>query len=183
MIQILKYGEVSNDKIFARATAEVDVASIVSDIIENVKTNGDRALYEYCEKFDKVTLSSLEVSAEEIDEAFATVDAEFVRVMKKARENIYNFHKRQVRNSFVIEETEGVVMGQRVTPIERVGLYVPGGTAAYPSSVLMNSVPAKIAGCGMEMDFHSSLTDSYSHNRRNSHIRAQKEITKKVDFV
>ena len=149
MIQILKYGEVSNDKIFARATAEVDVASIVSDIIENVKTNGDRALYEYCEKFDKVTLSSLEVSAEEIDEAFATVDAEFVRVMKKARENIYNFHKRQVRNSFVIEETEGVVMGQRVTPIERVGLYVPGGTAAYPSSVLMNSVPAKIAGCGM----------------------------------
>ncbi len=149
MIQILKYGEVSNNQIFARATTEVDVAAIVSGIIENVKTNGDRALYEYCAKFDKVTLSSLEVSAEEIDEAFAAVDAEFVRVMKKAKENIYNFHKRQVRNSFVIEETEGVVMGQRVTPIERVGLYVPGGTAAYPSSVLMNSVPAKIAGCGM----------------------------------
>ena len=147
MIQIYKYGEVENDKIFARAVAEVDVTSIVSDIIANVRKNGDTALFEYCEKFDKVKLASLEVSQAEIDEAFASVDAEFVRVIKTAAANIYNFHKRQVRNSFVIEETEGVVMGQRVTPIERVGLYVPGGTAAYPSSVLMNSIPAKIAGC------------------------------------
>ena len=149
MISIYKYGEVENDKIFARAQAEVDVAAVVSDIIANVRANGDKALLAYCEKFDKVKLSSLEVCAEEIEEAFASVDAEFVRVMKKAAENIYAFHKRQVRNSFVIEETEGVVMGQRVTPIDRVGLYVPGGTAAYPSSVLMNSIPAKIAGCGM----------------------------------
>lgn len=149
MISIYKYGEVENDKIFARAQAEVDVAAVVSDIIANVRANGDKALLTYCEKFDKVKLSSLEVSAEEIEEAFASVDAEFVRVMKKAAENIYAFHKRQVRNSFVIEETEGVVMGQRITPIDRVGLYVPGGTAAYPSSVLMNSIPAKIAGCGM----------------------------------
>ena len=149
MIQIYKYGEVENDKIFARAVAEVDVASIVTGIIDNVKANGDSALLEYCEKFDKVKLTSLEVSAEEIDEAFASVDAEFVRVMRDAAANIYDFHKRQVRNSFVIEEKDGVVMGQRVTPIDRVGLYVPGGTAAYPSSVLMNSIPAKIAGCGM----------------------------------
>ena len=149
MIQIYKYGEVENDKIFARAVAEVDVAAIVTDIIDSVRKNGDAALLEYCERFDKVKLDSLEVSAEEIDEAFASVGEEFIRVMRDAAANIYAFHKRQVRNSFVIEETDGVVMGQRVTPIDRVGLYVPGGTAAYPSSVLMNSIPAKIAGCGM----------------------------------
>lgn len=149
MIRIYKYGEVSNDEIFARADVQANVAGVVSEIIDNVKQNGDRALFEYCDKFDKVQLSSLEVSPEEIDEAFASVDAEFVRVMKAAKENIYAFHKRQVRNSFVIEEKEGVIIGQRVTPIERVGLYVPGGTAAYPSSVLMNAIPAKIAGCGM----------------------------------
>lgn len=148
MIRIYKYGEVANDEIFARVEPQVDVAAIVSDIIDNVKQNGDKALLEYGEKFDKVKLDSLEVSAEEIDEAFASVDDEFVRVMKAAKENIYAFHKRQVRNSFVIEEKEGVIIGQRITPIERVGLYVPGGTAAYPSSVLMNSIPAKIAGCG-----------------------------------
>ncbi len=147
MIRIYKYGEVSNDEIFARAEAKTDVAGIVTGIIDNVRKNGDAALLEYCEKFDKVRLSSLEVSAEEIDAAFASVDAEFIRVMKDAKQNIYDFHKRQVRNSFVIEEKEGVIIGQRVTPIERVGLYVPGGTAAYPSSVLMNAVPAKLAGC------------------------------------
>ncbi|MBE6601271.1 MAG: histidinol dehydrogenase [Ruminococcaceae bacterium] len=149
MIRIYKYGEVANSEIFARAVAEVDVTAIVSDIIENVRKNGDRALLEYSEKFDKVRLSGIEVSAQEIDEAFSSVDAEFVRVMKKAAENIYAFHSRQVRNSFLIEGEDGIVMGQRITPIDRVGLYVPGGTAAYPSSVLMNSIPAKIAGCGM----------------------------------
>ncbi len=147
MIRIYKYGEVENDQIFARVEAKVDVAGIVSDIIENVRKEGDKALFSYCEKFDKVVLSSLEVTSDEIDEAFASVDPEFVRVIRKAAENIYAFHQRQVRNSFVMQETDGVVMGQRVTPIERVGLYVPGGTAAYPSSVLMNSIPAKIAGC------------------------------------
>ena len=149
MIRIYKYGEVENSEIFARAVAEVDVTAIVSDIIENVRKNGDRALLEYSEKFDKVKLSGIEVSKEEIDEAFASVDAEFVRVMKKAAENIYAFHSRQVRNSFLLEGEDGIIMGQRITPIDRVGLYVPGGTAAYPSSVLMNSIPAKIAGCGM----------------------------------
>lgn len=149
MIRIYKYGEVSNDEIFARTEAKIDVAGIVTEIIDNVRKNGDAALLEYCEKFDKVKLDSLEVSAAEIDEAFSSVDPELIRVMKEAKENIYDFHKRQVRNSFVIEEKEGVIVGQRVTPIDRVGLYVPGGTAAYPSSVLMNAVPAKIAGCGM----------------------------------
>ena len=147
MIKIYKYGEVSNDEVFARSEAKVDVEAIVSGIIENVKKNGDAALKEYSEKFDKVSLDSIEVSREEIDAAYASVDAEFIRILETAANNIREFHSRQVRNSFVINEREGVVMGQKVMPIEKVGLYVPGGTAAYPSSVLMNCIPAKIAGC------------------------------------
>ncbi len=149
MIRVYKYGEVENSEVFARVEPKVDVASIVSEIIGQVRENGDSALFEYCKKFDRVELSSLEVSEAEIDEAFSSVDPDLIRVMRKAAENIYEFHKRQVRNSFVMQEQDGVVMGQRVTPIERVGLYVPGGTAAYPSSVLMNAIPAKIAGCGL----------------------------------
>lgn len=159
MIKILKYGEVSTDEIFERAESEIDVSGIVSEIIENVRSNGDKALFEYCEKFDKAKLSSLEVSAEEIDEAFAAVDPKFIEIIKEAAENMYDFHKKQVRNSFVISEKEGVITGQKVTPIERVGLYVPGGTAAYPSTVLMDSIPAKIAGCR-----EISITTPPTHN-------------------
>lgn len=147
MIRIYEYGEVESSEIFARPNADIDVSGIVRDIIENVRKNGDKALYEYGEKFDKVALSSLEVTAEEIDEVFCSVDEKFLDVMRRAKENIYNFHIHQKRSSFVIDDKDGIVLGQRVMPIERVGLYVPGGTAAYPSSVLMNSVPAKIAGC------------------------------------
>ena len=147
MIKIYKYGEVPNSEVFARSEAKVDVEAIVTGIIENVKKNGDAALKEYSEKFDKVVLDAIEVSREEIDAAYASVDAEFVRILEEAAANIREFHSRQVRNSFVINEREGVVMGQKVMPIEKVGLYVPGGTAAYPSSVLMNCIPAKIAGC------------------------------------
>ena len=147
MIKIYKYGEVPNSEVFARSEAKVDVEAIVAGIIENVKKNGDAALKEYSEKFDKVVLDAIEVSQEEIDAAYASVDAEFVRILEEAAANIREFHSRQVRNSFVINEREGVVMGQKVMPIEKVGLYVPGGTAAYPSSVLMNCIPAKIAGC------------------------------------
>ncbi len=149
MINIYKYGEVSNDEIFARAESKYDVSETVSEIIENVRKNGDAALREYCEKFDKVALDSFEVSKKEIETAFASVDPDLIRIMRTAKDNIHAFHSRQVRNSFIMQETDGVVMGQRVTPIDRVGLYVPGGTAAYPSSVLMNAVPAKIAGCEM----------------------------------
>lgn len=147
MIKILNYGEVPNDKIFARANPSADVSGVVSEIIANVATNGDEALFEYAKRFDKVELSSLEVTKEEIDFAFKSVEEEFILILKEAAENIRNFHKRQVRNSFVINESDGVVTGQKVTPIEKVGLYVPGGTAAYPSTVLMDSIPAKIAGC------------------------------------
>ena len=147
MIKIFKYGEVSNSEIFARENISGDVEGIVSSIIADVIKNKDSALLSYTEKFDKVRLDSLEVSAAEIDEAFRSVDAEFVEIIKEAAENIKEFHKRQVRNSFVISEKDGVVIGQKVIPIEKVGLYVPGGTAAYPSTVLMDSIPAKIAGC------------------------------------
>lgn len=147
MIKIMKYGEVSKDEIFARGETSFDVADIVTNIIENVKQNGDKALFEYAEKFDKAKLSSLEVTEEEIEEAFNKVEPKFIEIIKTAAQNIRNFHEKQVRNSFIINEQEGIVTGQKVTPIEKVGLYVPGGTAAYPSTVLMDSIPAKIAGC------------------------------------
>ena len=147
MIKIYKYGEVENNEIFSRMADTVDVSDIVTGIIENVKANGDKALFEYCEKFDKATLTSLEVTEEEIEEAFNAVEPEFLRILRTAEENIRNFHSKQVRNSFIINEKNGVVTGQKITAIEKVGLYVPGGTAAYPSTVLMDSVPAKIAGC------------------------------------
>lgn len=146
MIKIMKYGEVSPEEIFARGTAATDVSGIVRDIIDKVKANGDKALYEYCEKFDKAKLSSLEVTNEEIDEAFAAVEPQFIEILKQAAENIRAFHKQQVRQSFILNG-DGYVTGQKITPIEKVGLYVPGGTAAYPSTVLMDSIPAKIAGC------------------------------------
>ena len=147
MIKIMKYGEVSASDIFARTEPTFDVAGIVTDIIDNVRKDGDKALFEYSEKFDKANLTSLEVTEAEIEEAFSLVEPHFIEVLKKAAKNIEEFHKKQVRNSFVLNETEGVVTGQKVTPIEKVGLYVPGGTAAYPSTVLMDSIPAKIAGC------------------------------------
>lgn len=146
MIKIMKYGEVSPEEIFARGTAATDVSGIVRDIIDNVKENGDKALYEYCEKFDKAKLSSLEVTKEEIDEAFSAVEPQFIDILKEAAENIRAFHKQQIRQSFILNG-DGYVTGQKITPIEKVGLYVPGGTAAYPSTVLMDSIPAKIAGC------------------------------------
>ena len=147
MIKIYKYGEVPANEIFSRGTALTDVSATVSQIIDNVKSNGDKALFEYCEKFDNAKLSSLEVSKEEIDEAFDLVEDRFIEILKTAANNIRNFHQKQERNSFIINDCDGVVIGQKVIPIERAGLYVPGGTAAYPSTVLMDSIPAKIAGC------------------------------------
>ena len=147
MIKIYKYGEVPNSEIFARENPTANVSDIVSAIIDNVKENGDKAVFEYCEKFDKATLKTLEVSEAEIEEAFASVDKEFIEILKEALVNITDFHSRQWRGSFIINEKDGVITGQKVIPMQKVGLYVPGGTAAYPSTVLMDSVPAKIAGC------------------------------------
>ncbi|MBQ8528202.1 MAG: histidinol dehydrogenase [Clostridia bacterium] len=147
MIKIYKYGEVPNSEIFARENPTANVSDIVSAIIDNVKENGDKAVFEYCEKFDKATLKTLEVSEAEIEEAFASVDKEFIEILKEALVNITDFHSRQWRGSFIINEKDGVITGQKVIPMQKVGVYVPGGTAAYPSTVLMDSVPAKIAGC------------------------------------
>lgn len=146
MIKILEYDKVKTEEIFSRAVPEVDVSGIVTEIIENVRANGNKALFEYSEKFDKAVLSSLAVSQDEINEALSLVEPEFLEILKKAAENIRKFHEKQKRNSFIINDEKGIVIGQKVIPVDRAGLYVPGGTAAYPSTVLMDSIPAKIAG-------------------------------------
>ena len=148
MIKIMKYGEVPASEVFARAVPTVNVADVVADIIENVKTGGDKAVLEYCARFDGATLDSLLVSKEEMDEAVAKVSEEFLEVLFLAAENIRAFHEKQVRNGFILNNRRGIVMGQKVIPVDRAGLYVPGGTAAYPSTVLMDAIPAKIAGVG-----------------------------------
>ena len=148
MIEILQYGQVPNSEVFARVEPKVNVEAVVSEIIANVRAEGDRALLSYCEKFDKCKLTALQVSQEEIDDAFSTVSPEFIEILKKAAANIRKFHEKQVRNSFILTDTPGVVIGQKVTPVDKAGLYVPGGTAAYPSTVLMDAIPAKIAGVG-----------------------------------
>ena len=148
MIKIMKYGEVPASEVFARAVPAVNVADVVADIIENVKTGGDKAVLEYCARFDGATLDSLLVSKEEMDEAVAKVSEEFLEVLFLAAENIRAFHEKQVRNGFILNNRRGIVMGQKVIPVDRAGLYVPGGTAAYPSTVLMDAIPAKIAGVG-----------------------------------
>ena len=147
MIKIYNYGEVANEEIFARDNIDSNVAGIVSDIIANVIRNGDKAIYEYALKFDKAELSCLEVSEAEIEEAFSLVDKDFVAVMEEAAVNIRAFHEKQVRNSFIINDRPGIVMGQKVIPMDCVGIYVPGGTAPLFSTVLMLAIPATVAGC------------------------------------
>ena len=141
MIRIFNYEEIASPK------PTDDVSGIVKEIVQNVRSQGDAALFAYAEKFDKVKLSSLRVSEEEIAEGVAKVDADFVRILEASAANIREFHKKQKRRGFKLNKEKGVVLGQMVKPIERVGLYVPGGTAAYPSTVLMDAIPAKIAGC------------------------------------
>ncbi|WP_413538034.1 histidinol dehydrogenase [Enterococcus malodoratus] len=133
--------------ILARKYSETaDVSAVVTKIIERVRTDGDQALYQLIEEIDHVTLDSLAVSQAEMDAALKTVSPELLAVMEQAKENILSFHQKQVRQGFVSTEESGVVMGQRILPLARVGVYVPGGTAAYPSTVLMDVLPAKIAG-------------------------------------
>ncbi len=147
MIKILKCGSVPPSEIFARVEPKVDVSAIVSEIIDTVRKDGDAALFRYAEKFDKATLSSLMVTKEEMDAAIENVEPRFLEVLRRAAENIRRFHQKQVRTGFEIKDEDGVIMGQKITPVDRAGLYVPGGTAAYPSTVLMDAIPAKIAGC------------------------------------
>lgn len=123
-----------------------DVTETVSKIINNVMMNGDKAVREYTVKFDGKAPDAFEVPKEELTALTANCDPEFIATLKKAADNIRNFHERQKQQSWLTTKDNGVIMGQRIRGLKRVGLYVPGGTAAYPSSVLMNAIPAKIAG-------------------------------------
>ncbi|MBR6794945.1 MAG: histidinol dehydrogenase [Clostridia bacterium] len=148
MMRLYRYGEVKNSEIFDRQDAELNlqITETVNQIITRVRKEGDRALFEYSAKFDRAELDSLEVSAAEMDAAMQAVSSDMLEILENAAKRIRAFHEKQVRNSFIIAENDGEVLGQKIIPLDRVGLYVPGGTASYPSSVLMNCIPAKIAG-------------------------------------
>ena len=147
MIKIIKYNkDTLLEEIFPRSQFEYeDINKKVRDIIEDVKANGDKALYKYSEMFD-VKLENLVVSSREIEEAYDRIDDEFREVLLTAAENIRKFHEKQVRNNFFVNGEDGIILGQIINPIEKAGIYIPGGTASYPSTVLMNVIPAKIAG-------------------------------------
>lgn len=146
MIKQYRYAEISIDDIFHRTEEKTDVADAVAEILADVRKNGDEALRRYCERFDGAKLDVLEVSAEERAAAMAAVDPELISILKEAAANIRAFHEKQKRTDFVITEKDGVVLGQKIIPLDRAGIYVPGGTACYPSTVLMDTIPAKIAG-------------------------------------
>ncbi|WP_270302792.1 histidinol dehydrogenase [Baileyella intestinalis] len=147
MIKILKYGKDMNSSIFARTEMPSNVQEIVASIIRDIREGGDASIRKYNEKFDGYGEEDFQVSPDEIWEAMESVDPEFLKVMEEAAENIRDFHKNQVREGFSIRKEGGIVLGQKVLPVEKVGIYVPGGTAAYPSTVLMNVIPASLAGC------------------------------------
>ena len=147
MIKIYNYGEIDSKEIFSRNNISSNVEGVVSEIISNVIKYGDDAVYDYSKKFDNADIKNLEVTKDEFDEALSDVEPKFLSIIKEAAENIRCFHEKQVKNSFVINNKSGIIIGQKVIPIEKVGIYVPGGTASYPSTVLMDSIPAKIAGC------------------------------------
>ncbi len=146
MIKIMTLGETPENEIFARSADTLDVSGPVAEIIANVRARGDAALREYCDRFDGGAPERLEVTAGELDGAMAALEPHFLEVMREAAENIRAFHLRQLREGYVTHPREGVTLGERIQPLRRVGLYVPGGTAALPSSVLMSAVPAKLAG-------------------------------------
>ena len=147
MIRIMDAGRTPPEEILARTEERRDVSAAVSAIIETVRREGDRALRRYALELDHAQVEDLEVPPDRLDRALADLDGALRAVLEEAAENIRDFHRRQMRASLVAAERPGVVLGQKLTPIARVGLYIPGGTAAYPSTVLMNAIPAKIAGC------------------------------------
>lgn len=147
MIRISKMRDMADETLFAREREQNEAVELaVREILRRVDTEGDKAVREYTRKFDGADLEAIELPKEAVDRAYADMDIDFIRTLELSAENIRAFHAKQVRNDFVISDTGGVVLGQRVTPLERVGLYVPGGTAAYPSTVLMDAIPAQIAG-------------------------------------
>lgn len=147
MIRIIKDSLNTREEIFSAKEERPDVSGKVSEIIDKVRREGDEALKYYAKLFDKAELSSLRVSEDEIAEAVSLVDKEFLAILEDAAKNIREFHEKQKNPGFEIKKEGGIIVGQKVIPVERAGLYVPGGTAAYPSTVLMDAIPAKIAGC------------------------------------
>jgi histidinol dehydrogenase len=147
MIAILPVEQVPLSEILARKEEQQDVSAAVTQIIQTVRQEGDQALLRYAKEFDRAELSCLEVSPAELEQAEQRLDPGLRDILLEAAEHIRDFHRRQIRQSFLVSEQPGVILGQKITPIEKVGLYIPGGTAAYPSSVLMNCIPAKLAGC------------------------------------
>lgn len=147
MIRIMPWASIAEDEILSRSVRTENVQRTVSEIIANVRENGDAALKEYAKKFDRAEIDNLLVTEAEFEEAFSQVSDELLNVIRRAAKNIEAFHMNQKRTGFVMTAPGGVVLGQRVLPLEKVGLYIPNGTASYPSTVLMNAIPAKIAGC------------------------------------
>ena len=147
MIRIIPFDTLKPEQILNRdIRAEADVEATVGAIIADVRARGDAALKDYARKFDHAELADLRVSQAEIDEAFAAVEPDFVETLRMAADNIRAFHEQQVHKDILFERAPGVLLGQKYTPIEKAGVYVPGGTAAYPSTVLMDVIPAKVAG-------------------------------------
>ena len=147
MIRIYDFDALSPEQILNRdLRAEKNVEDVVDSIIADVRARGDAALKEYALKFDGAEIDNLQITQEEIDAAFAATDPDFLETLRMAAANIEAFHRQQVHKNFVMNEQDGVILGQKYTPIEKAGVYVPGGTAAYPSTVLMDVIPAKVAG-------------------------------------
>lgn len=146
-MKIYTYADTDKSKLFMRSLESSGVGPAVSEIIAAVAKEGDAALYAYAERFDGAKLDSLEVTPEEMDAALDSLAPQLRQAMELAAENIRAFHSAQVREGFCLKRPDGTYMGQKITPIEKVGLYIPGGTASYPSTVFMNAIPAKIAGC------------------------------------
>lgn len=146
-MKILDYNEIDKSTLFLRRLEDSGVEEVVRGIIADVAENGDSALFAYSKKFDRAELDALEVTQAELDDALLSIPAELIAAMQTAAENIRAFHSMQLREGFRLERPNGVYMGQKITPIEKVGLYIPGGTASYPSTVFMNAIPAKLAGC------------------------------------
>ena len=147
MMKLYRLEDLTPDQILNRdLRAEQDVEEVVDAIIADVRARGDAALRDYALRFDGARLEELEVSAQEMDQALADADPYFLDTLRMAAAHIEAFHRRQLRDSFVMTEQDGVILGQKYTPVERAGVYVPGGTAAYPSTVLMDVIPARVAG-------------------------------------
>ena len=147
MIRIIEEKDLDLTELTAPRGCSADVAVVVSQILQDVKANGDAALTALTERFDHVHLDRFDVTVQEMEDGLRTVEPGFFEILKEAAENISSYHAKQIRNNYVISKKEGIILGKVFRPIQKVGMYVPNGTAAYPSTVLMDLIPAKLAGC------------------------------------